>query len=244
MLRPIAGAVRRLTGSLNTTRILQAHAGPVTLFPTADAGPDCVFGGCNIVHGGTTLVKTRIGRYTYIGGNCLFGSTTIGSFCSIAGEVVAGLGTHPPEFVSTHPVFFSAKTAARFWPEFGRHNAPANDRTAPAVKMDRRIQEGAPVVVGNDVWIGYRAIILDGISVGDGAIVAAGAVVTRNVEPYSIVAGVPAKRLRYRFSPETIEELLKIKWWDRDIAWIQEHAGSFTNIDEFLRLQAQSQICK
>jgi acetyltransferase-like isoleucine patch superfamily enzyme len=245
MLRLIVGALRRWTGSLNTTRVLQADGGPVTLYPTADATPDCIFGGCNIIHGGTTLVKTQIGRYTYVGGNCLFGSTTIGSFCSIAGEVVAGLGTHPPEFVSTHPVFFSAKTAARFWPEFNRrHNGPPTGGTPLVVEMGRRFQEGAPVVVGNDVWIGYRAIILDGITVGDGAIVAAGAVVTKDVEPYSIVAGVPAKHLRYRFPPETIKELLKIKWWDRDIAWIKEHSSTFTNIDEFLRLQTQFKIRK
>jgi acetyltransferase-like isoleucine patch superfamily enzyme len=218
ILSPFVGALRRWTGSLNTTRLLQGPAGPVTLYPTADAAPDCTFGGCNVIHGGTTLVKTHMGRYTYICGNCRFGSTTIGSFCSIAGEVVAGLGKHPTGFVSTHPVFFS----------------PNNGGFPISFAKEKLFLEGAPVVIGNDVWIGYRAIILDGVTIGDGAVVAAGAVVTKAVEPYSIVAGVPAKHLRYRFPPETIKELLKIKWWDRDIGWIKEHAREFADIDQFL----------
>jgi acetyltransferase-like isoleucine patch superfamily enzyme len=197
----------------------------VTLFPTAEATGACTFGGCNFIHGGTTLDKTEVGRYTYIGGNCRIGSASIGSFCSIAGEVVIGLGTHPTGFVSTHPVFFS----------------PKNGGFPVSFVTEKVFVEGSPVRIGNDVWIGYRAMLLDGTTVGDGAIVAAGAVVSKDVEPYSIVGGVPARHIRYRFQAEIIDEMLSIRWWDRDISWIKEHAGLFTNVVEFLRVYRQSE---
>ena len=70
------------------------------------------------------------------------------------------------------------------------------------------------IVVGNDVWIGYEAVILAGVTIGDGAIIGARAVVTKDVPPYTIVGGVPAKPIRKRFNEETIDILLKLKWWD------------------------------
>lgn len=70
------------------------------------------------------------------------------------------------------------------------------------------------VVIGNDVWIGIRCIIMDGVSIGDGAVVAAGSVVTKDVAPYAIVGGVPAKVIRFRFNDSVIEKLLQLKWWD------------------------------
>jgi len=84
-----------------------------------------------------------------------------------------------------------------------------------------------PVFIGNDVWVGGNAMILSGVTIGDGAIVAAGAVVTQNVPAYSIVAGVPARVLRFRFSDEQIMKLLKIAWWDWDEAEIIANIDSF-----------------
>jgi acetyltransferase-like isoleucine patch superfamily enzyme len=221
MIRRIAHALRRLTGNVNTTRVLSAPAGPVTLYPGAECARNCTFGGCNFVHGGTTLAKTHLGRYTYISGNCRLGNTTIGSFCSIAGEVMAGLGKHPSRgFVSTHPAFFSPRNSG-----------------FPLGFVDTKLfVEGVPISIGNDVWIGYRAMILDGVQVGDGAIVAAGAVVTKDVKAYSIVGGVPAKHIRFRFPEAEVEQLLRIRWWDKDIEWIKANARCFTDVAEFLEL--------
>ena len=73
--------------------------------------------------------------------------------------------------------------------------------------------EYRPITIGNDVWIGARAMVMDGVEVGDGAIVAANAVVTKDVPPYAIVGGVPAKVIRYRFAPEKIEALQLLQWW-------------------------------
>lgn len=79
------------------------------------------------------------------------------------------------------------------------------------------------IVIGNDVWIGYEAVIMAGVTIGDGAIIGARAVVTKDVPPYTIVGGVPAKQIRKRFSDETISELLKVKWWDWPIEKISHN---------------------
>jgi serine acetyltransferase len=87
-------------------------------------------------------------------------------------------------------------------------------------------------MIGNDVWIGANVTILDGIRIGDGAIVATNALVTKNVPPYAILGGVPAKQLKKRFTDEQIGFLLKLKWWDKREEWISEHAKYFNSIDE------------
>jgi hypothetical protein len=78
--------------------------------------------------------------------------------------------------------------------------------------------------IGNDVWIGGGVIVLQGTTIGDGAVIAAGAVVTRDVAPYAVVAGVPARVLKYRFSPEQVEYLLRLRWWDLPPAQLRELA--------------------
>jgi serine acetyltransferase len=89
--------------------------------------------------------------------------------------------------------------------------------------------------VGNDVWIGSGAIILDGISIGDGAIIGAGSVVTKDVPDYAIVAGTPAKVLKFRFTEKEILFLKNYKWWDKDINWIKENWKYFLDIGEFIK---------
>jgi acetyltransferase-like isoleucine patch superfamily enzyme len=122
----------------------------------------------------------------------------IGAFCSIGPEVIiGGLGTHPTNFVSTHPVFYSRLC-----------------QSGITFSSENLVEELKSVTVGNDVWIGARALILDGVTIGDGAIIAAGAVVTTDVPPYAIVGGVPAKIIRYRFSEDIISILLEWKWWE------------------------------
>ena len=83
-------------------------------------------------------------------------------------------------------------------------------------------------VIGNDVWIGYHATIMAGVTIGDGAIIAANSTVTKDVEPYAIVGGNPAAPIRKRFSEEQILELLKLKWWDWDIDKITRHVHDLT----------------
>ncbi len=144
--------------------------------------------------------KRKIGDHTY-GGIDLIDSGSdddleIGKFTSIAGDVAIICGNHNYNFVSNYPF-------KSIWNMFWRQLDDVDDHIY-----------NAKTVIGNDVWIGRSAIISGGITIGDGAIVAANAVVTKDVPPYAIVGGNPAKILRYRFSDEIIEGLLKIKWWE------------------------------
>lgn len=146
------------------------------------------------------------------------GTLTIGRFCSISAEVDIFLGgDHRSEWVTTYP--FSALTD---WPD-AHHRAgypvPSGD-----------------VVIGNDVWIAHGATILAGVTVGDGAVIGTRAVVAKDVEPYAIVVGNPAKQLRRRFEDSTVERLLRIRWWDWPVARIREHAAAMCSdrIDDFL----------
>lgn len=143
----------------------------------------------------------EVGDYTY-GHPTVYdwneGTTLkIGRFTSIAEGVTIMLGgNHRTEWVTTYP--FPAINDK--WPEaqgIGGH---------PVSKGD--------VVIGNDVWLGYGATILSGVKIGDGAVIAAKALITKDVPPYSIAGGCPAKVIKYRFSPTTIERLLSLKWWD------------------------------
>lgn len=159
---------------------------------------NCQFGNHNIVYDNTTLVNVIIGDYTYIGGNCKINNTSIGKFCSLGEEIKIGLGMHPLHLRSTFPGFY-AKDSSYYGvePEYEYNGA-----------------QHLPIEIGNDVWIGTRATILDGVKVGHGAIIAAGAVVTKDVPPYAVVGGVPAKIIKYRFNEQQISELLSSKWWD------------------------------
>jgi len=166
----------------------------------------------------------EMGYASYIGANSVVVGK-IGRFCSIAENVHFLTMTHPTEgFVSTHPCFYSLKKQSGF-----------TYAKAQLFCEEKRLEDSNySVVVGNDVYIGFGATIVAPCRIGDGAVVAAGAVVTGDVEPYEIVGGVPARRIRYRMEAEKREEMLRIKWWEKDIAWIEEHASCFESVDKFL----------
>ncbi len=117
----------------------------------------------------------------------------IGKFCSLAGGTIMLGGEHRTDWVTTYP--FSVL-----------HPAATHIHGHPKSKGN--------IYIGNDVWLGYDCHILSGVTVGDGAVIGAHSVVTKNVPPYAIVAGNPAKFIRYRFDLETIQKLLAIAWWD------------------------------
>lgn len=147
------------------------------------------------------VLSSVVGRYTYIGKNSVLQNAKIGSFCSIASEVVIGMGSHPLDYVSTSPLFYRKRNTFRVkW-----------------IDTDADYQEYADVVVGNDVWIGTRALVMGGVKIGNGAVIAANSVVNKDVPPYAIVAGVPAKVIKFRFCTEDVEKLLKSNWWDMEV---------------------------
>jgi acetyltransferase-like isoleucine patch superfamily enzyme len=185
-----------------------------------------LFGGENLVYNEVTLINCNVGKATYIGSGCEFYNSRIGKFCSIANYVKIVAGNHPTiGFISTHPAFYNS------YPIF---SYAVNSQFEEYTYAD--LEAKALVVIGNDVWIGESVKILNGVNIGDGSIIAMGAVVTRDVPPYSIVGGVPAKVIRFRFGNDTIEELLQLKWWDKEDGWINRNAHYFNNINNIKEL--------
>ena len=176
--------------------------------------------------GAESWFEGYMGFGTYIGDQCTI-MGKIGRYCSIGHKVTVLTGTHPSHrFVSTHPTFFS----------LGLKNGTtyvSTQKFKEKIYADENNKYGC--IIGNDVWIGYNATIMGGCTIGDGAIVAAGALVKENVEPYTIVAGQPAKVIGKRFEDEKIAFLMKIKWWDKPEAWIKSHADDFEDISKFER---------
>lgn len=183
--------------------------------------------GSNRFGKGTNISDSKIGRHTYIV-NARIVRAEIGAFCSIGPEVnIGGLGNHPTNWLSTHPAFYSI--------------LKQSGKTFTEINL---FDELKPNKIGNDVWIGAKALILDGVSIGDGAIVAAGAVVTKDVPAYAIVGGVPAKVIRSRFEPKVIEALLKLQWWHLSDEVLKRLAPQFCEYSELTldRLAEMQQI--
>ena len=165
----------------------------------------------------------KIGRYSYIGANCIV-KGEIGRFCSIGGNVTFLTSTHPvKEFISTHPVFYSNKKQSGI--SFTKTN----------LFNEYPIKEGHQfsIEVGNDVYIGYGVTIIGPVTIGDGVVIGSGSVVTKDIPPYAIVAGNPAKILKYRFDEKQIDYLEKVQWWNKDDEWLAAHATHFMSFDSF-----------
>lgn len=166
----------------------------------------------------STVINTEFGRYSYCGYNCTIINCKIGRFSSIADNVVIGNACHPMDWVSTSPAFYK-----------GRDSIPKNLAKLQFDPLSKN------TIIGNDVWIGESVLIKAGITVGDGAIIGMGSVVTKDVPSYSIVAGVPARIIRYRFDEDIIEDLLRIAWWSKPLDELLVYSPYMNNIEEFIK---------
>ena len=187
-------------------------------------GKNTTFEGRNVINK-DSYFKGKMGYGTYLGPNCSI-DAEIGRFCSIAANVKTINGFHPTTgFASTHPAFFSTYKQAGF--------TYTEKKLFQEIKFaDLRYHA---VTIGNDVWIGENVIILAGVHIGDGAVIAAGAVVSKDVPPYAIVGGVPATLIRMRFKEEIVNRLLKVKWWDKPLSWIEKNSSLFSDVEKLLK---------
>jgi len=150
------------------------------------------------IEAGSEIQYSSFDKHSFCGYNCDFYYASIGSFCSIANDVVIGGGKHPISWVGMSPVFYEGKDSVKA--KFSRYK-----RENPLL-----------TTIGNDVWIGRNAIIKEGVNIGHGSVIGMGSIVTKDVLPYSIVGGNPAKLLRMRFDSDIIESLIKSEWWNLD----------------------------
>ena len=166
------------------------------------------------------IFDTTVGDWSYVEHDCHISSTDIGRYTSVAPFTVIGLAEHPSRtWVSTHPRFYLHRP-----------------RSGYDLVSSTRYEEFARATIGSDVWIGVGARVRGGTTIGHGAIVGAGSVVTRDVPPYAVVAGSPARLVRYRFDEDDIAFLLDFRWWERDDAWLRANVDAFVSVDRLREL--------
>ncbi|WP_051507100.1 CatB-related O-acetyltransferase [Saccharibacillus sacchari] len=175
-----------------------------------------------IIHG------IKVGKCTYGFEKHVFAGSTvkeIGAFCSINESAMIGTMTnHPVHFITTHPFLYVPV----------QEGAKVNSFLDEMEIFDYK-ERAQEIVIKNDVWIGANVVVMPGVTINDGAIIGAGAVVTKNVPAYAVVGGVPAKVIKYRFEEEEIELLGKIKWWEWELEVIKSRSRFFTQPKEFLK---------
>lgn len=185
---------------------------------------DCKVGRFCEVKERVLMRSSALGDYSYVERHSELIYTQTGRFCAIAADVRLNALNHPIERVSQHKFTYRA------------------NEYFVGKKLDHGFREqrmdGGRVVLGHDVWIGHGAIVLPGVTVGTGAVVGAGSVVTRDVEPYAIVAGTPARFVRWRFEPETAQRLQQLAWWN----WSHDQLADA--VDDMARMEVAAFLDK
>ncbi len=160
--------------------------------------------------------RGELGRYSYIGNNSFVIDTKIGNFTSVAPDCYIGGTSHPINWVSTSPVFHKWENIMK--KNFARHDFEIFKET----------------IIGNDVWIGNKVMIKAGVNISDGAVIGMGSVVTKDIGPYEVWAGNPAKMIKKRFDDDTIRRLLESQWWNWDDEVILNKAYLMNDVQEFI----------
>ena len=173
-------------------------------------------GRCCEILDDTHVEYASLGDYSYLGHRCMVSDAQIGRFCAIATGVRIGAPNHPMHRPSMHRFTYC--------PEYYSLDAERDHAFFAERRSDR-------VVVGHDVWIGHQAILLPGVTVGNGAVIAAGAVVSRDVASYSVVGGVPARLIRPRFASSVAEMLERIAWWNWPFDVVMQRLADFQSSD-------------
>lgn len=215
-----------LTGiSIFFRRLYLKKKKAITYKKNAFIGFSVICDGRNGFGKNSAIFSSKIGFGSYIAEGTRISKTSIGKYCSIGPNVNCIFGKHPADtFVSTHPAFFAINTPIGY--SYAREQC-FQEFASPH-------ENGYSISIGNDVWIGANVSLMDGVKIGDGAIVAANALVVKDVEPYTIVGGVPAKIIKKRFSHEEVAFLMEFKWWDKPEEWIMENVHLFKNVKHFM----------
>lgn len=173
------------------------------------------------------LFHSSVDDYSYVGQDARLIHAHVGKYCSLAGDGAYGMGSHSLDYISTSSLFTSSRNGIRIkWTDKSSY------------------EEYKEIHIGNDVWIGTRVLIMGGVNIGNGAVVAAGAVVTKDVPPYAIVGGVPARVIKYRFPEDVIAKLEASKWWTLDDETLKSNIELFQKPLEGDNLEKLVELCK
>jgi acetyltransferase-like isoleucine patch superfamily enzyme len=169
----------------------------VTCAPSVAIGGRVVLEPPVRLYANSAISDVTLGAYSYVSPQTVVKRATVGRFTSIGDHCTINPTGHPTDWLSTSSAFYEPSV-------FGPVEGP-------------RFEGAAPIIIGSDVWIGAHAAIMGGVSIGDGAVVALGAVVTKDVPAYAIVGGVPARIIRYRFPTPLVARLIDFAWWRDDV---------------------------
>lgn len=204
---------------MKTSKLKESRLSTTPYIAESACVTNCNLGRYTEISDHAVLAESSLGDYSYVMQRCDIIYTDIGKFSNIASDVRINPGNHPVEWVSQHHFLYRLK----------QYELAGEDNES--FFKWRSIQR---VHIGHDTWIGHRAIILPGITIGNGAVIAAGSVVTKDVAPYTIVGGVPAKQIRQRFPSAIGRSLEKIGWWHWSHEQLRERLEDFYNIREFI----------
>lgn len=213
---------------INKVRCKKNHAPMNCLFEKNCSICNTTFEGNSRISEGASIRSSHIGYGTHVAAGSKIINCKIGKYCAVGFQAM--LGAHPIHTVaSIHPALYSTQGQYGF-----TYVTNSTFQEFHYIDEEKKIS----IEIGNDVWVtaGKATTIIQGITIGDGAVVLGNAMVTKNVPPYAIVGGIPAKVVGYRFSEEQIVFLLKLRWWDRPEEWIRAHAKYFANIELLMRV--------
>lgn len=204
------------------------HGGRVRFPYSAIISRYADFEGANAV-GENSTFSGCMGHHSYIAKNCDI-IASVGRFTSIGSNVQSIRYRHPVTYpyASTSPAFYSLLG------QCGRDNYAVSQLYDECVMVEGK--KHSAVVIGNDCWINSNVTLVSGITIGDGAVVLTGAVVTKDVPPYAVVAGVPARVIRSRYKAEDIDWLLKVRWWDMPEEWLRNNWRAFADIEQLKKI--------